>query len=291
MIQQERSTTYVIDVESAAEMARLTLQARLITEAMNDAFPEKPSSGPQTILDLACGPGEWVLEQASRSPQTQVVGVDKSNLMIAYAQAQAKTRSLTNATFRVMDVTQPLDFADNLFDLINARFLFGFMNPTTWPRLSAECVRIARPSGMIRFTEGEAPISNSQATESLYGYFLRSLQTSGRSELVEGRHFATTPLLRKYLVDAGCVNIQNRAYVLDYSSGTLAHDAWTENVEKSFELMSAFYLREKSMTQDQFNDLYRQLQQDHRSKNYYALFFFLSVYGYKPAASKLGQGK
>ncbi len=46
---------YVIDAESAAEIARLSLQARLTTEAMNGAYPDDISSSPHAILDIACG--------------------------------------------------------------------------------------------------------------------------------------------------------------------------------------------------------------------------------------------
>ena len=287
----EHTSNYVIDAESAAEMARLTLQARLITQAMDGAYPDDMSSPPQAILDIACGPGEWVLDLARQYPRTQIIGVDVSKRMIEYAQAQAKMRELPNATFRVMDVTQHLDFANDVFDLINARFLFGFLNPTTWPLLAVECFRITRPGGTVRFIEGEAPISNSDSTETLYGYFLQSLQRSGRSELPTGRHFATTPLLRKYLVEAGGVALKERAYVLDYSTGTEAHDAWVENVEKSFELMAPFFLRESGLTQEQFDDLYQRLQRDHRSESYYALFFFLSVWGHKPFPTKSERGR
>jgi len=288
---ERQSTDYVIDAESAAEMARLALQARLITQTMDGAYPDETLSSPQTILDIACGPGEFVLDMATRYPGAQIVGVDISKLMVDYAQAQAKMRGLTNVTFRVMDVTQPLDFADGLFDLINARFLFAFMNPSTWPNLVAECVRIARPGGTIRLIEGEAPISNSQSTETLYGYLLQSFQRSGRSELPDGHHFATTPLLRKYLSEAGCLAIQKRVYALDYSSGTEAHDLWSENIEKSLELMAPFFIRESGMTQEQFDQLYQQLQRDHRSGSHYALFYFLSVWGQKPVPAKPGRGK
>ena len=284
-------STYVIDAESAAEMARLSLQARLTTEAMNGAYPDDISSSPHAILDIACGPGEWLLNLASRYPQAEVIGVDISRRMIEYAQAQAKMRNLTNATFRVMDVTQPLDFTDGLFDFINARFLFGFMNPVIWPKLVSECFRITKPGGTMRLTEGETPISNSRAVEAMYGYFLQSLQRSGRSALPDGRQIATTPLLRKFLHEAGWEGIQTKAHILDYSSGTEPHDAWIENEEKSFELMAPFYIRESGLTQDHFDSLYQQLQHDHQSESYYALFYFLSAWGQKPSSAKSARGK
>lgn len=52
--------TYVIDAESAAEMARLMRQDQLMTAGMGGIFPEQIDlSGVQRVLDLACGPGGW----------------------------------------------------------------------------------------------------------------------------------------------------------------------------------------------------------------------------------------
>jgi len=292
MTEQGQSTNYVIDTESAAEMARLTLQARLITQAMSGAYPEETPSPPQAILDIACGPGEWSLDLASRYPHAQVIGVDISKLMIDYAQAQAKMRDLSNATFRVMDITQPLDFADSLFDLINARFLFGFMTPEKWPRLLQECFRITRPDGVIRLTEAEAPIATSMASERLYGFFLQAFQRDGRALLPAGsRNFATTAFLRKYLREVGCIDIQQRPYVLDYSASADAHDVWCQNLEISLQLMAPFFTRENTMSREEFDHLYQQLQRDHRSDDFSALFFFLSSWGKKPASAKHGRGR
>lgn len=281
------TNAYVIDPESAAEMARLMLQDRTITQAMSGALPEDTDiSLAHTILDIACGPGGWVLDMAAQYPDREVVGIDISTRMIDYARTQAETRTLTNATFRVMDVTQSLDFSDATFDLVNARFLFAFMSPRAWPGLLRECFRITRPSGTIRLTEGEAPLATSMASETLYGYFLQALQREGRALLPAGsRNFATSVFLRKYLHDAGCLDIQQRAYILDYSTGTPAHDIWCQNLDISLELMAPFLTREKVLTREEFDQLLIQLKKDHNSDDFYAFFFFLSSWGKKPGAS------
>lgn len=61
-------------------------------------------------------------------PDIEVVGIDISQQMIEYARAQARVQGLDNAYFHVMDATQPLDFPDSSFDLINGRTL-AFLPP------------------------------------------------------------------------------------------------------------------------------------------------------------------
>src|SRR6266550_7307709 len=97
-----------------------------------------------TILDIACGPGEWVCNVAFEHAEIDVTGIDLSRSSIQYARARAQVQRLDNVSFRTMDATKSLDFPDGSFDFVNARFLVGFMSPTDWPRLLQECMRIMR---------------------------------------------------------------------------------------------------------------------------------------------------
>ncbi|TMC21389.1 MAG: class I SAM-dependent methyltransferase, partial [Chloroflexi bacterium] len=66
---------YVIDVESAAELARLLHQERHLTKSMGGLLAEQPEiSNMHDILDIACGPGGWALEVADRYTHIKVVG-------------------------------------------------------------------------------------------------------------------------------------------------------------------------------------------------------------------------
>ena len=80
--------TYILDAESGTEMARLMKQDRLLTQGMGGLFPERDDvSSMHAILDIACGPGGWVLDVAYAYPKIEVVGIDISNTMIEYARA------------------------------------------------------------------------------------------------------------------------------------------------------------------------------------------------------------
>ncbi|WP_376797018.1 class I SAM-dependent methyltransferase [Thermogemmatispora sp.] len=156
---QRGRSTYIIDAENAGELARLMQQDRLLTEAMGGLLPEEGIGLPEAgrVLDLACGPGGWLLELAFCFPRATLLGVDLSPAVVEYATAQARSRGLEQVHFQVMDVMEPLDFPDGSFDLINGRLLSGFMLPAAWPRLLAECHRLLKPGGLIRQTETDPP--------------------------------------------------------------------------------------------------------------------------------------
>src|SRR5947209_10754547 len=200
---------YVIDVESAAELARLLHQDRLITKSMDGLLAEQSdTSNIHDVLDIACGPGGWALEVADRNPQIKVVGIDISQSMIEYARALAKAQKLKNIGFFVMDVLKPLDLPAASFDLVNARFLHGFMPPNAWSALLQECLRVCRPGGIIRLTETEAGMTNSPAGEKLAEIFKLALKRAGRSHSPNGQHFGIVIMLERFLRDAGCENVQ-----------------------------------------------------------------------------------
>src|SRR5690348_806134 len=115
--------TYPLDPENPEEMARLIELDRTSTRSMGGVFAGLEDTDIERlhdVLDLACGPGGWVLDVALERPETRVTGVDVSNIMINYARARARTQMRHNASFRVMDINGPLDFADSSFDLVNA---------------------------------------------------------------------------------------------------------------------------------------------------------------------------
>ncbi len=276
-------STYIIDAENAAEMARLMHLDRLTTGGMGGLFPEQSDlSAIHDILDIACGPGGWVLDVARTYPGVQVVGIDISQLMIQFAHAQALTREVRNASFRAMDATKPLDFPDSSFDLVNARFLFGFMSPATWPKLLQECMRVLRPGGIMRLTDNEFSISNSLSSERLDGMFAQALKRAGQSFSPDGRHIGITPMLGRLLRDAGYQNIQKMAHAIDCSAGTEAHVRLYQNLLAAFKLGQPFLIKMGLTTQEEAEALYQRALMEMQSDDFCAIWFLLTVWGNKP---------
>src|SRR5712692_4126738 len=100
---QPSSGPYFTDVENVAEMARLTKQAQMLSRQIGLLPPQITLPHAPAILDIACGPGEWVLSMAQNIPDGQATGIDTSNVMIEYARFRAEEEGFHNARFYCMD--------------------------------------------------------------------------------------------------------------------------------------------------------------------------------------------
>ncbi|RAQ98416.1 class I SAM-dependent methyltransferase [Thermogemmatispora tikiterensis] len=275
--------TYFIDAEEAAELARLMQQDRLVTEAMGGLLPELealPSAA--QVLDLACGPGGWALEMAFRYPKAEVIGVDLSPSIVDYANAQARSRGLSNVQFAAMNITQPLAFADASFDLINARFLAGFMRPQDWPRLLTECRRLLKPGGVIRLTESEWGLTTSPATQRYYALCSEALKRAGQSFSPDGHHLGITPMLAPLLRQAGFEDVRLRGGALEWSSGTPQHYSTFKNIFVMFDLLKPFLVRTGVASAEEVEPLYQQAVAEMQAPDFFAVWFWLTAWGRQP---------
>ena len=277
---------YFTDPESASEMARLTRQAHLLTKVMGGPLTDLPDVAHlHDILDLACGPGAWVLEVASMYPDKQVVGVDVSQLMINYAHFQAAQHGLHNAHFRVMDILKPLAIADQSVDLVNIRLIASFMfrSLDSWPKLIQECVRVTRPGGLIRVTDCEWFISNSPMTEKLFALCVQAIHLTGNTFSPDGRLLAVTPMLKRFLQNAHCQNIQHRAFAVDCSAGSPSHQSFYEDMLVFLKLLQPLLLKAGVATQEEAETLYHQALEEMRASDFNCLWYYLMTWGERPS--------
>ncbi len=226
-IDETGDNTYVMDAESPSEMARLIHLDRFITQEMGG--PLTGIADPKAlhdVLDLGCGPGGWVLDTAFENPHMEVAGIDISRIMVDYANARARTQQLPNASFGVMDITQPLDFSDASFDMINARFLSGVLRREAWPSFIAECTRLLRPGGILRLTDMIEPgTSTSPAYEQLNAILYQALWKAGYGFSPNGLTSGIAHTLPWLMRKAGYTNMRHAAYGLEFSADT---DAWAD---------------------------------------------------------------
>jgi ubiquinone/menaquinone biosynthesis C-methylase UbiE len=277
-----QESTYIINAENAAEMARLIRQGQMLTKTIG-IFPTGIDPTPfHHILDLACGPGAWTLDVAEAYPHIQVTGIDIDQLMINYARYLATERAHSNIQFHRASILQPLPFPDETFDMINARLLCAFMPPSAWMGLLQECKRLLRPGGIICLTEMERSISNSPAQESLNTIFTRALRRAGLSFSVSDHFIAITPQLRRLLRETGMANIQQQASIVDFSQGEPLHADMIEDLATVFKVAQPFFIKWQVTTQEELDQLYPQLLEELDAPDFCGLWWYLSAWGQKP---------
>ncbi len=119
------STYFVQDRSNKEELSRLQIQDQMVTTSMGGVLPEQPDPTIfQRVLDVGCGTGGWLIEAAKTySTMSLLVGVDVSERMIEYAQAQAEAQQVSDRVqFRTMDALRMLEFPTEYFHLVNQRF-------------------------------------------------------------------------------------------------------------------------------------------------------------------------
>lgn len=273
--------TYILG-HSGAEKARLIEQDRHFTRGMGGLLPDLPDlSGIERVLDVACGPGGWALELAQAYPHMQVVGIDIDKGMIDYANAQAHASGLDNASFSVMNAIEPLTFSDASFDLVNARFMVGFLPRAAWPAVLQELVRIVRRGGTIRLTETEWRGCSGISYERSQTLTMHAIQRAGQLFSPDDRHVGITPMVRRLLSDTGCLNIREVAYALDFSAGTDTHMELYQDLWIAQKLLQPFLVGMGVATQQEVDDIYQRIPVEMLSDDFYGILYLLTVLGEK----------
>lgn len=278
------SNNYIFDPEDATEMARLINLDRAVTEGMGGplaGLPELPDTA--QVLDLCCGPGGWVLDVAFAHPEMEVAGIDISEMMIAYANARARSQQLPNASFGTMNAQDPLDFSDNSFDLINARFLVVVLQREKWLEVLRECYRITKPGGIICLTETDvAGMTNSSALAELSQKGYQATKAFGYGFSPDGRSFGITYMLGGFLKTIGCEQIQYRMHVVDFSADSPAWADFFHNNDIAFRAMQPKLVKAGLITQEEFDQLHKQFLIDIHQDTFRGNMPYISVWGTKP---------
>jgi len=219
---------------------------------------------------------------AQTYPHLEVMGFDIDDRMINYATTQARVGRVDNASFKVMNAVNPLDYPDNFFDLVNARYL-AVIPINTWPKVIQELMRITRPGGFIRLTEVEQySITNGPAFEKLSRMFLQAVKLAGNTSSPDGRSTGLTPLLGRFLRNGGCQNIQRKPSVIDWSAGMEEHEAVYQVLRPFIKLVQPFLIKMGVTTQEEADQLFHEAEIEMMSDDFCALWYLLTVWGNKP---------
>ncbi|TMC21408.1 MAG: methyltransferase domain-containing protein [Chloroflexi bacterium] len=273
--------------DSDAELARLVEQERALTRALGGLLPEQSDQVAfveplQRVLDAACGSGGWAIHLAQTYPHLQVMGFDIDANMISYATTQAIAGKLENASFQVMNALLPLDYPDNFFDLVNARFL-SVIGQTAWPQVLQELFRVTRPGGFIRLTEAEDnSVTTSPAFERMEVIVLNAFRRGGFTFSATGRSTAIPPKLPFFLRNVGCQHIRHHASIVDWSVGTTAHASVAQDFKMFFRLLQPFLIAVGATAEEEIEQLHRDIEIELLADDFCAFWTFYTVLGQKP---------
>ena len=280
--QQYSGTYFVQDRQSEEELLRLVDQDQLVTASMGGVLPEQADpSAFRRVLDVACGPGGWVIEAAQTYPEMSLVGIDINQHLIEYARAQAAAHHVDDRVkFHVMDVLSILDFPEASFDLVNLRFAISFVRTWDWPILLKKLLRIVRPGGMVRLTDEEViHQSNSSASMQFCEMLLCALFRSGH--LFAQESTGLTAHLAPLLSQHGYQQVQTRAYALQYQAGIPEGQAYVENGVRVLRTLRPFLQKWGGISKD-YNAIHHQVLEEIQGPDFCATWHLLTAWGIKP---------
>jgi ubiquinone/menaquinone biosynthesis C-methylase UbiE len=278
-----QESSYPMDAENVAEMSRLIKQATMATENMGLFPPSFDPAGRRNILDIGCGPGEWVLKVAKLLPESQLTGIDISHIMTQYARFSARDQNIHNAQFFVKDTRQPLDFPDASFDIIHSRFLTSFLTPATWLEFLRECFRLLRPGGIVINAEFEGiGITTSLSLTRYNSLMIQALRRAGRCFTPEGDSIGITAVQPRLLQQAGFRDIHCDGSVGNYSTGMPTHDVMYDDLRTMLKMIQPFLVDVGLATQEELDILYVRAMEDVTAKDFCASNFVQRVWGIKP---------
>jgi ubiquinone/menaquinone biosynthesis C-methylase UbiE len=236
----------------------------------------------QRVLDVGCGTGGWLIEVARTYPTIpRLVGVDISDRMIAYAQAQAAAQQVNDRVeFHTTHALRRLEFPAGFFDLVNQRLGLSFVRTWDWLNLLREFERITRPGAVIRLTEADMVESTSPGLTRREQLLLRAFHQAGHffASEQDGITRELVPLLQRY----GLQNIHTRAHQLEYRAGTEEGRLFAENMVHGFRTLKPF-IQKWTMVPDDYDALYQQTVSEMQQPGFVAIWRLLTAWGNIPS--------
>jgi ubiquinone/menaquinone biosynthesis C-methylase UbiE len=278
---REHPSTYVVqDRSNEKELARLQAQDQMMTMGMGGVLSEQPDTTIfQSILDVGCGTGGWLIEVAKTYPTIpQLVGVDVSGRMLEYARMQAADAQVADRIeFRVMDALRMLEFPPESFDLINERFAASYLRTWDWPKYIQEFLRVLIPGGVIRLTEGDViSESTSQNLIRIHQIHSEALNHAGHyfSSSKDGLTCGLVPLLKQH----GLQNIQTRTHTLEIVAGTTQWQFFYEDMKHAFQTLAPFFKKWTNVP-DNYEEICQQALDEIQQPDFVAYWNLLTAWG------------
>ena len=281
---REQPNTYMVrDRSNEEEMRRLQMQDRMLNVSMGSLLPEQPDPARFTsVLDVGCGTGGWLIELAKMYPGIpRLIGVDASGKMLDFARAQAAAEGVADRVeFLLMDALRMLEFPDDFFDLVNQRLGMSWLRTWDWPKLLQEYLRVARPHGVIRVTEGDLGQieGGNLAQTQLYELVIQAFYQAGH--LFQPTSTGLTDELARLLTQHGVCDVQTHTYVMEARAGTPEGQFQIEDAIYFFRTVRPF-LQKWVRLPDDYDEFCQQMIVEAKRPDFVARLNYLTAWGIK----------
>lgn len=297
----------------------------VLVEEMGELLPAKlfaecDLSRARSVLEIGCGTGEWLRAMARQYPDLQCIGIDQDELQVKAANALAYRDGLAQVAFLAHEINDlPLTlFPEASFDLVHLSFLCRYILTVDYPALARMCAALCRPGGIVCWTEAELPITTSAAFERLTSSVCEALQRAGQSFIQEStwewaellaarsvkpgverssykrRHLGITPMLGRWLRDAGCGGKHERplysiwgiderviyetAYAIEVSAEQPAYEGFVGQARRFARQVKPFLLHTGVIEEREHATLCDRLKTELASQAFCGLSFLLRVW-------------
>jgi ubiquinone/menaquinone biosynthesis C-methylase UbiE len=277
-------------------------------------------SGARSVLQVGSGGGEWLRTLARRYPDLRCIGIEQDESLVKVANAFSYRDGLPHAAFlnvELNDMTSTL-FPDTSFDLVHLSFLGRYILTADYPALAQASAALCRPGGIVCWTEAELPTTMSAAFEQLTSLVCEALQRTGQSFIPESmwewaelvasrsgqagvdrssyqrRHLGITPMLGRWLREAGCGTKRERpifsiwgiderviheaVYAIEVSAGQPAHEGFVAQAKRFARQVKPFLLRTGVIEDQDHAALCDRLDSELSSQEFCGLAFLLRAW-------------
>jgi precorrin-6B methylase 2 len=202
----------------ASEVARLFFGHPYMVGSLGTLLPPSlPLEEIQFVLDIGCGTGEWACRLAKAHPHIRVIGIDTSARLIREAVKRVLSEGLSSVSFIQFDSAQPLDFRDNLCDVVHVHSLASFITTAMWSTILDEMIRVLKPGGWLNIVDYEQGSTSSHAFNELHILGMKGVTALGGSIAPSSSPtLGVATRLYGFLVDAGMIDVSYSVHAVDY---------------------------------------------------------------------------
>ncbi|EAS20266.1 ubiquinone/menaquinone biosynthesis methyltransferase UbiE [Flavobacteria bacterium BBFL7] len=113
------------------------------------------ATNPDSIMDIATGTGDLVIQMAQKTSASRLIGLDISSGMLEVGKIKVKKEELDNRIEMVLGDSEDLPFEDNSIDAVTVSY--GVRNFEDLEKGLSEIRRVLKPQGILVILETSVP--------------------------------------------------------------------------------------------------------------------------------------